>query len=173
MKWSLSYKNFHNLKFVTSLEKEFAWKVIQDLVPVNGRLHRKNSDKRCLREIQRNNLCGFIQDRSHAFISCPAIHLCTNKLKLILFEFTNKTFDDNDLLYLSFKCKNRDFTFISAWLIVKYMFMIFHRKVYNYKSIFNELRKEVLYLIRKKFIVKLEYDLYSLEDILLCTINGN
>ena len=172
VKWSFSYKNFHNLKFVTSLEKEFAWKMIQDLVPVNGRLHRKNSDKRCLREIQRNVLCGFIQDRSHAFISCPVILTSTNKLKSVLFEFTDKTFDDKDLLYLSFKCKNKELTFISVWLIIKYMFMIFHKKVYNYKSLFDELRKEVLFLISEKFIWKLEYDLYLLEDILLRTING-
>ena len=62
--------------------------------------------------------------------------------------------------------------FGSPWLIIKYMFMIFHKKVYNYKSLFDELRKEVLFLISEKFIWKLEYDLYLLEDILLRTING-
>ena len=170
MKWSLSYKNFHNLKFVTSLEKEFAWKLIQDLVPVNGRLHRKNSDKRCLREIQRNNLCGFIQDRNHAFISCPVILTSTNKLKSILFEFTEKQFDDNDILYCSFKCRTRALTFLAVWLITKYLYLIFHRKLYDSTSIFNELRKEILFLIDRKLLMELQYEIFALEDVIRCNV---
>ena len=170
IKWSKTFKNYHALKFVTPIEKEFCWKMTQDLVPVNGRLHRKNSDKRCLREIRKNNLCAYVQDRHHAFISCPAVLSSTNKLKMVLLEFTDKTFDDNDLLYLSFKCRNKALTSIAVWLIVKYMFMIFHRKVYDSISIFNELRRQILYLIRNNLFSKYEYELYELEDIIRCRI---
>ena len=121
-----------------------------------------------LREIKKNTLCGYIQDRHHAFIGCSAIQVSTNKLKSILLEFTNKSFEDSDILYLSFNCQTRELTSLAVWLIIKYLFLIFQRKITDHQRLFYELRKEILYLIGQKILVKWEYQLYELEDIVRC-----
>ena len=165
VRWSLTYRNFYNLRFVTAIEREFCFKMFQDLVDVNQRIHRKNSDPRCLREIKPNVLCSSIQDRQHAFINCIRIKESIDILKSILFEYTNRNFTDEDLLYISFRCHKKVLTNISVWLIVKFMYRIY-RKIFEKNYILFEIRNEIKFLIKEKLIEKYNKELLLLEDII-------
>ena len=165
VRWSRTHKNFSNLRFVTSIEREFCFKMFQDLVDVNQRIHRKNADPRCLRELKSNVLCSAIQDRQHAFIECRRIKDSIDMLKSILFEFTNRRFNDNDLLYISFSCKSKVLTNIAVWLIVKFMYRIY-KKLFEKNYLLFEMRNEISFLIKEKLMEKYMKELVILENII-------
>ena len=165
IKWSKTFKNFYNLRFVSASEREFCFKMFQDLVDVKQRIHRKNADPRCLRELKRNVLCSSIQDRQHAFIECRRIKDSIDMLKSILFEFTNRRFNDNDLLYISFGCKSKVLTNLSVWLIVKFMYRIY-KKLFEKNYLLFEMRNEISFLIKEKLMDKYIKELLLLENII-------
>ena len=101
VKWTRTYKNIRNLTHVTPKEKEFAIMLTQDILPVRGRLHRKNADKRCSRKVQ-NSICDNIQDRVHYFITCSAMTNSFEMLKEILNNYLGKRFTNSEILHLSF-----------------------------------------------------------------------
>ena len=73
VKWNISWKNLKMLKGVNAEEKEFIWKVIQDMVPVGRRIHRCNVEKRCLKRLTSGQECQEIPDLSHALFECESM----------------------------------------------------------------------------------------------------
>ena len=67
VKWNISWKNLKILSGVNAEEKEFVWKVIQDMVPVGRRIHKKNVERRCLKVLPSGNECQVIPDLRHVF----------------------------------------------------------------------------------------------------------
>ena len=92
VKWNRAFKNLYRLPGVTAQEKEFCFKLQQDLLLINGRNHR-NNDKSCRRNLDGNTLCNVVQDRSHYFIYCPRIKDSFSELKSLLANFVGKFFN--------------------------------------------------------------------------------
>ena len=72
IKWSRAHKNLYRLGGMTACEKEFGYKLQQDLLLVNARNFRRK-DKTCKRNLGSNKLCFADQDRAHYFVHCEYV----------------------------------------------------------------------------------------------------
>ena len=142
VKWSRAFKNIEKLK-VSQKEKEFAFMLVQDILPVNGRLHRKNSDHRCGRKMADGKICADIQDRMHFFVSCTVIQDIFVFLKSIISIFLGRLFNDLELLHISFTVVNRKTTALMVWIVVKCFYKMFHEKLMDYRSVFREIVRDL------------------------------
>ena len=142
VKWSRAFKNIEKLK-VSQKEKEFAFMLVQDILPVNGRLHRKNSDHRCGRKMADGKICDDIQDRMHFFVSCTVIQDIFVFLKSIISIFLGRLFNDLELLHISFTVVNRKTTALMVWIVVKCFYKMFHEKLIDYRSVFREIVRDL------------------------------
>ena len=137
IRWSKSFRNINKLN-VMPIIREFAFLLIQDTLPVNGRLHRKNADKRCLRDLCTGNKCVEIQDRKHFFITCPSVCISFKCLKDILVKFLGKNVNDLQILHLSFTVQDRKVTKVAVWFAVCFLFIMFSKKATDKRSIISE-----------------------------------
>ena len=137
IRWSKSYSNLENLKMAPK-EKEFTFLLIQDLLAVNARLHRRNSDPRCQREMA-SGKCVEVQDRMHFFVSCPVIHETYVFLKNLVCLVIGRFLKDSEILHLSFGVENKKWTALAVWLVCKCFFKMFYDRSTQLKSIFREI----------------------------------
>ena len=129
-------------------EKEFIWMLLQDILPVNGRLNRKNSDKRCLRVVNSTmNLtkCIEIQDRLHFFINCPVVKETFESLLKILEMFLRKQVTELQILHLSFGTVNKKLTKIGIWFVVKFLYKMYSSQRFEVKQILESIRLEMTF----------------------------
>ena len=73
IKWSLTWKNWKNLRGVNAEEKMLVWKIFQDTLPIGRRIRRKNAEKRCLRTLQDGTECQIIPDLLHVLSKCQVV----------------------------------------------------------------------------------------------------
>ena len=145
VKWTKSFRNIRNFRG-SPKEKEFIWMLIQDILPVNGRLHRKNSDKRCLRLV---NLtinpikCLEIQDRIHFFINCVVVKETFESLLKILERFLRKQVTEMEILHLSFGTANKKITKMGVWLVGKFLYKMYFYNMFKVKPILESIRLEI------------------------------
>ena len=120
--------------------------LIQDILPVNGRLHRKNSDKRCLRLV---NLtinpikCLEIQDRIHFFINCVVVKETFESLLKILERFLRKQVTEMEILHLSFGTANKKITKMGVWLVGKFLYKMYFYNMFKVKPILESIMLEI------------------------------
>ena len=164
IKWKRSYKNTSSLGQLSPKEKEFSYLLVQDLLPVKGRIHRVNTDKRCLRKVK-DGECQHIQDRIHYFVSCEAILKTFKMFKEILCCYLERKFLDLQLLHFSFSVSNKRRTRIGTWFALKFMFYCYTESLVDFKSILMRIRSDiVLYKgLRVKLYVSEEF--IELEDL--------
>ena len=147
VKWTKSFKNMRNF-MGSPKEKEFIWMLLQDILPVNGRLNRKNSDKRCLRVVNLTmNLtkCIEIQDRLHFFINCPVVKETFESLLKILEMFLRKQVTELQILHLSFGTVNKKLTKIGIWFVVKFLYKMYSSQRFEVKQILESIRLEMTF----------------------------
>ena len=73
IKWAVAWKNWSKLRGISPQEREFAWKVQQDMILVGARLHRPNAERRCMEQIGDNIMCLDLETRQHAIAECEGI----------------------------------------------------------------------------------------------------
>ena len=142
VRWSRSFSNARNIR-VSPVEREFIFLLSQDLLPVNGRLHRRNSDHRCLREMEDGSKCEDIQTRIHYFITCPVIAKTFVFIKNILKDFIGKNLNPMQILHVSFSVLNKKLTAAAIWFVVKVLFKMFKDKAIDHRTILNEIVVEM------------------------------
>ena len=52
IRWRHVWKNLRNTNGINAVEKDSAWKLTQDMLPIGRRIHRINVEKRCLNTIR-------------------------------------------------------------------------------------------------------------------------
>ena len=152
VKWGLTWANLNKLKGLNAKEKDFAWKVTQDMLPIGRRIHRGNIEKKCLRKLDNDSLCQYISDLDHLFVSCPAVTVVFGKVKEIVCNFLQRNISDQDLFLLSFNHRNKKKLKLSVWFVIKCLYSIYVNKAFNNNILLAEMRKALnwnLELLRK------------------------
>ena len=116
--------------------------MIQDLLPVKGRIHRVNAEKRCLRKLATGD-CQSIQDRTHFFISCNAASTSFKMLKEILWIYLNKKVFELEILHLSFAVSNKNRTRVGIWFALKFMYLQFMENLLDGREILLKIRYDI------------------------------
>ena len=170
VKWTRSFRNLKSLGTLSAREKEFGFLLCQDLLPVRGRIHRANADKRCLRVF--NNIeCQSIQDRIHYFTSCCSIKITFNMFSETICHYLDRKFMDLELLHLSFSVSNKRRTRVGTWFAVKFMFYCYSENLVDFKSIMLRISSDIEVYKRLKVKLYLSQEFRELEG-LLNTIIG-
>ena len=143
VKWSLVFKNLTLLKGMTAEEKEFAWKVSQDMLPVGARIHRKNVERRCLRELGSNVICEDTQTLEHLFINCTGIQVINKSIKMVLQHFMERAVENNEIIHFSFNHRNKKKLTCALWFSVKSLYNIFQNKSINKSQLLTVMIKEL------------------------------
>ena len=116
--------------------------LIQDILPVPGRLHRANSVKSCRRQVG-NNVCLYIADREHYFINCEVVKSTFNDIKRFICSLIGYSINELDILHLSFSIANKRFQKLIVWILVKIFYKIYSDQVFEFKILIEWLRKEL------------------------------
>ena len=167
VKWSNSYKNFRNLSDVDPLEKELAFKVIQDLVPVPGRLHQK-VDKRCLRKMKNNVVCTSIADKEHYFHYCDSIKEVSLMFKSIAHKILQKNnIQVKDLLYFSFRGRGKNREKMFSWVLIKCYKRIFYDKITDGKKIIREILLDMDFAEKSQLSISKIKEFLMIKEVML------
>ena len=167
VKWSNSYKNFRNLSDVDPLEKELAFKVIQDLVPVPGRLHQK-VDKRCLRKMKNNVVCTSIADKEHYFHYCDSIKEASLMFKSIAHKILQKNnIQVKDLLYFSFRGRGKNREKMFSWVLIKCYKRIFYDKITDGKKIIREILLDMDFAEKSQLSISKIKEFLMIKEVML------
>lgn len=140
--WPKTFLNFSNLKYVTAREKEFSFMLIQDILPVPGRLHRINSIKTCRRIIGKK-VCLYFADREHFFIYCEKMKSTFNDIKRFISFLIGYSIKELDILHLSFSVGNKSFQKLIVWLLVKILYKIYSEQIYEFEILMRGVSKEL------------------------------
>ena len=144
VQWSRSFRNMNSALRISPEERQFQFMIIQDILPVNGRLNRKNSDKRCSRSLN-GAKCVEVQDRLHFFVTCPVICKAFSVLKNVVIEIIGKNVTDNQILHISFSANNKKVTAVVTWFVTKCLYLMFDRKLTEPRGIFEDLLKDMIF----------------------------
>ena len=142
VKWSATWKNLNKLQGLSAKEKEFAWKLTQDLLPIGKRIHRANVDKRCLNEIG-DQVCQVIPDLKHKLLECPANTLIGNNLKGELSQLLGREVDNVKLLGLSFNHKDKRKLKVLVWFAIKVLYIMYCKLNDNKSQLLTLIVKEI------------------------------
>ena len=143
IKWSLTWKNFKLLKGINAEEKVFIWKVIQDMLPIGRRIHRKNAEKRCLIELYDGSKCLVIPDLKHSLIQCEGVKNSFEEVKRIIELFLEKKIDSSQLIFLAFNHRNKRKLKLACWFVVKCLYLMHNEKLFNKTQLLAEIRRSL------------------------------
>ena len=148
IKWSITWKN---LKMVglDANEKSFAWKMVQDMLPIGKRIHRDKAEKRCLRKLNDISFCEVIPDLRHFFVECPVVEQAFLKLQEIVCNFLQRDILDKNLISLDFNHRNKKKVKIMVWLVTKWLYNIYMNKIFNKTNLLAEMRKQLNWNIQQ------------------------
>ena len=164
--WQKCHKNAILVR--TALDnrgKEFTFKLLQDLLPVKGRIHRANADKRCLRE-KDGMTCTIIQDRTHFFSECSIIKADFNKFVTLMSKISCKKLSSKQIMHLSIslKCKRR--LKLVLFIIIRYLYMMFHENLTDCKEMMKRIVKELEFYEKYRFEMTLFNDYGSIKELI-------
>ena len=143
VKWKNSWKNLKILGGVNAEEKEFIWKVVQDMVPVGKRIHRKNVEKRCLKVLPSGQDCQEIPDLSHALVECESMKDIFGVMKEICEDVLESRLENKNLIFLDINQRKKSKLKIILWFVVKFLYIAHMKRIFNKKQLFMEIIKEL------------------------------
>ena len=107
---------------VSPEEKEFAWKVTQDMVAVGKRIHRRNTEKRCLKKLPSGEECEVIPDLFHALMDCEGINDTFKEVTGIVEGLLDREIEGKDIIMLNFNHRNKKRLKLIIWFVVKSLY---------------------------------------------------
>ena len=172
VKWSLAWFNLNIAKGLTALEKEFAWKVQQDMLPVGNRIHRRNAERRCLAILDNNQVCLEVETLEHRLVKCNNISPVYNILERILETYLDRVVSSKEIINLAFNHRNKKRLVCALWLSVKILYILFLDKSNNKAQIFTELIKEIDWNLSLNRKIGSQFEMRSLKNIIKACCSG-
>jgi len=107
--WRNSRDNMAKLKGITIDEKEFAWRLTQDMLKIGARKHwgdplrRKECRVRWKNERGENQRCKQFEDRRHVFVECTYSRNKMFRIKETIKTMAGKEMSTKSIIHLDFK----------------------------------------------------------------------
>ena len=143
IKWSVTWKNLKLLTGITAEERMFIWKVTQDMLPVGKRIHRKNAERRCLGKLADGEECQEVQDLYHALSDCKNVEGVFKDMKTIVEDMLEKKLENEKIIFLDFNTRQKSKLKLVLWFVVKCLYYMYLKKIFNKEQLFREIRKEL------------------------------
>lgn len=152
IKWKVTWNNLKIGKRLTPEEKEFGWKVTQDMVAVGIRIHR-NVDKRCLRKLKNGMECQVIPNLVHVLGECEGSEDIFYAIKGIVEDMLEKKIKEQELICLDITHRKRKRIILIVWFVIKSLYLLYTNKFFNKEQVLYELRKELDWNIKNMKLV--------------------
>ena len=106
-------------------EKEFAWKLTQDMLYIGRRIHRANVEKECKNEIGNMGLCKEIPDLLHTFVTCDGVKDLYGEVVRIIEKVFNVSIKAEEMITMSFMDRNIMKMRLMLWSVIKILYGIY------------------------------------------------
>ena len=154
---------------ITAVEKQFGWDILQDLIHVPSRNHRRGSSKVCPQLVQDQDsdifaVCGKFGDLKHSLTECLASRDKFSFLREILETFLDRKISTEEVIFLSFRHYDEKKIKMGTWFVVKSLGYIFRNIKSECEEMVLVLKQELYYhqLLERGFVPK-KYLLEMLE----------
>ena len=111
------------------------------MVPIGRRIHRPNVEKRCLNKLNDDSECQTIPDLYHALAGCPIVNESFLKVKEITSTYLGRNINDKTLIHVGFNHRDRRKIKVAIWFVVKCLFLIYVKKLFNKTQLLAEMRR--------------------------------
>ena len=133
LNWRQSWKNWSRMTGITAVEKQFGWDILQDLIHVPSRNHRRGSSKVCPQLVQDQDsdifaVCGKFGDLKHSLTECLASRDKFSFLRDILETFLDRKISTEEVIFLSFRHYDEKKIRMGTWFVVKSLGYIFSNR---------------------------------------------
>ena len=136
--WGVSRKNFLLMRGVSPSEKEFYWKIVQDMLLIGARYNRANSVKTCQVKIfdpgGNESLCGIHEDRPHVFWQCPHSRSRMNLIIHVVELFLKKRVTEKEIIHFTFSDINKNRMRVAIFFVIKMLMRIYNKRIARYQS---------------------------------------
>ena len=146
----VSRSNVSRIKDITSDEKEFVWRLTQDMLKIGARKHwggdplrRKECRVRFLDEQGTNRRCNEEETRRHVFGECVYSRNKIFSLKSWLADLLQAEISTTSLIHLDFSTTNTDKLKTALWLAVKGLRRIYLFREEGWKEYVGFLKAEL------------------------------
>ena len=131
--WRNAWKNWNRSRGLSAELKYFGWSLIQDMVVVPSRNHRKDTSKNCPRlvydeELEEMVTCSKFGDLRHTLAECQITRAKFSEFKSILETFMEKEITTEQILFMSFGHFDKKKLKMGTWLVIKAIYFIFKHK---------------------------------------------
>ena len=167
IKWSNTWKNLEKTNGLNAMEKEFLWKLTQDMLLIGGRIHRANVDKEC-KNVKDGVQCRNIPDIMHTFVTCKGIERDFALYKDLIKEVNNAEINTNEILTISFTNKNRKRRKVLIWFVAKAMFGMFRKDSIN--NTLEQMVMELEWFLQGNGTIGSCKEMERLKDIVKCRL---
>ena len=157
--WKNAWKNWTLSRGVTAELKYFGWCLIQDMVHVPSRNHRRGANKFCQnliydQELDEMDVCGHFGDLKHTLAECQVSRDKFSELKAILEIFLQKTITMDQIFFLSFRHFDKRKRKMAIWIIINSLFYIFKHKESSGADMLRVLKQDLrFHLMRERGFV--------------------
>ena len=167
--WKNSWKNWSLSRGISAQLKYFGWCLIQDMVHVPSRNHRRGANKECQnliydQDLEEMEICGQFGDLKHTLAECQISQEKFLELKAILELFLRKTLTMDQIFFLSFRHFDKKKRKMGVWMIINSLYYIFHHKESRCEDMLRVLKQDLYFhLMRERGFVPKVYISVILE----------
>ena len=131
--WKNSWKNWSKSRGISAELRYFGWSLIQDMVVVPSRHHRKDTSKDCPRLVYDEDLeemvnCGKFGDLRHTLAECPMTREKFLEFKSVLETFMEKEITTEEILFISFSHFDKKKLNMGVWITINSLYYIYKHK---------------------------------------------
>ena len=150
IEWTVAGKNWKSLRGVTPEIKCFAWKLLQDMLDIPSRHHRRGQTKECStwvydEHINQMDICRNFGDIKHFFADCGAVKYKFESWMLLLGRFLGKEIKPEEALTISFQHRIKKKMKMAVWGTIMALFFIYKNRELSAAAMIDFISKELLW----------------------------
>ena len=104
---------------------------------------QRNAEKRCLKKLPSGEDCEVIPDLFHALMDCEGINDTFKEVTVIVEGMLDRKIEGKDIIMLNFNHRNKKRLKLIIWFVVKSLYGMHIKKLFNKRQLFNEIWKEL------------------------------
>ena len=167
IKWRVTWRNLSLLKGLSPADKCFGWKMVQDLVEVGARLHRRGAHRECSRIVDNGVICNGFETLEHRLCLCKAVQPLSDKTLIVLEWMLDKSIDRKELICLNITARKQSTLCICLWFIVKAMVALYNNVHLTQNNVFREIEHEILWNLNHDIVIGSKIEMGRLRSYLL------
>ena len=151
--WKNAWKNYSRCRGVAPELTQFGWKLLQDMVHVPSRNHRKGTSKDCQHLVYDEDLkemviCNKFGNLQHTLAECQITRHKFSELNAILDNFLGKPISKEQIISLSFRHFDKKKMKMVTWIIINSLYYIFKHRESGCADILRVIKQDLYFHLK-------------------------